>query len=122
MNAAILLAYAYVDDRSVVPVLQGILKHDSASLDFFQVCAFKLQAAHMLAYIAHGQQRIITRIGRAAAAQVKQALIQQHGPQSDMALIHTLADGCIKELADWVSVNTQASWAQMERTAAQLEQ
>lgn len=121
MNAAILLAYAYVDDRSVVPVLQEIVKHDTSSLNFFQECAFKLQTLRYLAYISHGNQRIITAAGRKAAAQVRATMLEQHGPVSDMALIRTLSDGCVKELADWVSVNNQAQWMKIERVAAQME-
>jgi len=121
MNAAVLLAYAYVDDRSVVPVLQEVLKHDTDTLAFFQECAFKLEQAQYLAYIIHGTQRIITRKGRDAARQIKSVMMQQHGELSDMELIHRLADGCIKELGEWAPVGTQAQWNQMERVAAQLE-
>ena len=117
MNAAILLAYAYVPDGEVAGLLRGILNTADNSLDFLHECAFKLQTLHYLAYISHGRQRMITRTGQIAANQVRAALIQQHGQLADTALIWRLTAGCITELADWVAINKKNEWEQIERTA-----
>ena len=120
--AALLLAYASATDREIVPMLQDVfIAGDTPSLDFLQTAAHQLQTAGYMVYMQYGQQRLLTGKGKKAAAEIKMTMLKQHGELSDMALIRTLTDQCIKELADWASVNMRPTWEQMERVAAQME-
>jgi len=99
---AILLAHSIGHDRNVVELLRGtVTTADTPDLEFFRIAAFKLQSAHLLAYISHGQQRVITRKGRETVPVIVAALQSRFGDLPVRELIARMAPDCLAELSAW---------------------
>ena len=99
---AILLAYFAGHDRNAIELLRPTITiADTPDLEFFQIAAFKLQTAGLLAYISYNHQRIITPKGRSAAQTVLAALISRFGNLEPRILITRLAPDCLRELTVW---------------------
>lgn len=99
---AILLAHSIGHDGNVIELLRGtVTTADTPDLEFFKIAAFKLQTAHLLAYISHGQQRVITQKGRNTVPVIVAALQSRFGDLPVRELIARLAPDCLAELTAW---------------------